>query len=289
MIRLSLTLTGVMVCTACAGVVKATDADGILDPVAVAAGTTLRGDAPATHNMLVVGEKTVYLSHLPMFQEPGGRPMPHRFQVILEVTFAGSDNPQLKYAMDRQSHPDTKVYTLNPEPFVLSSLIDPASRLERFRAKVFRGHLEKLRPEDGPIIRQTEVRVSRVLHFHEFTAVDQKPDRLEYLLFGKGDDLFLAHVITKAPDFDQVLKAKIDGQRPADDKLAEGIRVVFPGTVNSPASRLIVGRPATGEIAAATPEPIKIDPVSELYFEEGELRLPADFNQTPEEKNAGVP
>jgi len=38
--------------------------------------------------MLIVGEKTVYLSHLPMFQEKGQPLMPHRYQAILEVTFA---------------------------------------------------------------------------------------------------------------------------------------------------------------------------------------------------------
>jgi len=46
-------------------------------------------DPPATHNMLIVGEETVYLSHLPMFQEKGEPVMPHRYQAILEVTFAG--------------------------------------------------------------------------------------------------------------------------------------------------------------------------------------------------------
>src|SRR4051812_17707669 len=29
-------------------------------------------ERPAIHNMVVVGEKTVYLSHLPMFQDPKG-------------------------------------------------------------------------------------------------------------------------------------------------------------------------------------------------------------------------
>ncbi len=47
-------------------------------------------DFPNTHNMMIVGEKTVYLSHLPMFVMDGTPPTfnsPHRFQVILEATF----------------------------------------------------------------------------------------------------------------------------------------------------------------------------------------------------------
>jgi hypothetical protein len=49
-------------------------------------------DHPATHNMLMAGEETVYLSHLPMFQAEGKPPMPHRYQAILEVTFAKADS-----------------------------------------------------------------------------------------------------------------------------------------------------------------------------------------------------
>src|SRR4051812_17908992 len=100
-------------------------------------------DQPATHNMLVVGEKTVYLSHLPMFQEEGEPPMPHRYQAILEVTFA----KQKGYVKDRRGHQTTNIYTLNPESFVLPELVavDPHHKpLNSFKAlTIFRGHLER--------------------------------------------------------------------------------------------------------------------------------------------------
>jgi hypothetical protein len=32
-------------------------------------------DPPDTHNMVAIGEDTIYLSHLPMFQIEGGPPM----------------------------------------------------------------------------------------------------------------------------------------------------------------------------------------------------------------------
>jgi hypothetical protein len=48
-------------------------------------------DAKNTHNMMVVGTKTVYISHLPMFDavntEGTDFTSPHRRQVILEATF----------------------------------------------------------------------------------------------------------------------------------------------------------------------------------------------------------
>ena len=53
-------------------------------------------DNPGTHNMLVVGEQTVYLSHLPMFDGLNKKKTdftsPHRYQVILEATFVDGTN-----------------------------------------------------------------------------------------------------------------------------------------------------------------------------------------------------
>ena len=40
------------------------------------------GPVKAAHNMVVVGEHRIFLSHLPMFMAP------HNAQVILEATFA---------------------------------------------------------------------------------------------------------------------------------------------------------------------------------------------------------
>src|SRR5262245_5205461 len=166
-------------------------------------------DPPATHNMLVVGEETVYLSHLPMFQAAGQPPMPHRYQAILEVTFAA----QADYAKDRREHRTTNIYTLNPERFVLPALVPSAPQhkpLVGFKAKaIFRGHLE--RDDSVPILRDSEVSVKRVIHFREFDPKATKAAQLEYLLFGNGQELFLAHVITAPPDFDQILAVKVTG------------------------------------------------------------------------------
>src|SRR5678816_4408278 len=107
-------------------------------------------DPPNRHNMLVVGERTIYLSHLPMFdsldEANTGFRSPHRFQVILEATFAvnGKDVGEI-YRKDRRAHPAARIYTLEPELFVLTRLFAPASKplMTSFKAKVFRGHLEQ--------------------------------------------------------------------------------------------------------------------------------------------------
>jgi hypothetical protein len=240
--------------------------------------------------MVVVGEKTVYLSHLPMFQEEGGSPMPHRYQAILEVTFAKQEG----YVKDRREHQTTKIYTLNPETFVLPALVlaDPQHQpLRSFKAKaIFRGHLE--RDDSVSILQDVEVSVKRVSHFREFAPKAQKPPQLEYLLFGNGKELFLAHLIMAPPDFDQILAVKVTGHEFTNDELAKGVLVVFPRTTNAAASRLQQKQRTAGEMKvenAPAPKKIQVEVTRELYFEEGELRVPPDFNTTSAEQQAGFP
>lgn len=244
---------------------------------------------PATHNMLVVGEETVYLSHLPMFQEEGQPPMPHRYQAILEVTFAKQDG----YVKDRREHRTTNIYTLNPEEFVLPELVssDPQRKpLSSFRGKeIVRGHLEK---GGVPILQDVEVSVKRVIHFREFDPKAKKPPQLEYLLFGKGQELFLAHLITAPPDFDQILAVKVTDHEFSDKELAKGIPVVFPETTNAAGSRLKEKQQIAGKIKvdkAPAPKTIQVEVNREFYFEEGELRVLPDFETTSAEKQAGFP
>jgi len=248
-------------------------------------------DAPNTHNMLIVGREAVFLSHLPMFTAPDFD-SPHRYQVILEAAFTktGAD-PQAVYADDRRRNPAVKIYTLNPNEFVLPRLHAaggpaPASS---FGAKIFRGHLEK--PGNKVIADGVTVGVRNVVHFREFDpAAAASPAKLEYLLFGKGREMFLAHFIARPPDFDQVLSVSVVGRAFTDEELGRGMRVTFerPNTI---VQRLMERQEAVGEVrdAKATAAPLKVrfKAGTEFYFEEGELRVPANFNPTAAERRAG--
>jgi hypothetical protein len=70
------------------------------------------------HNMMIVGEQAIFLSHLPMFHSE------HRFQLIVEAAFEQNGTSlDWVYADDRRKHPDVRMYTLTPqEAFVLSRL-----------------------------------------------------------------------------------------------------------------------------------------------------------------------
>ena len=68
--------------------------------------------------------------------------------------------------------------------------------------------------------------------------------------------------------------------------------VAFTGTTNTPAGRLKAKQKASGEMTAGSAPSlakVQIEVSGELFFEEGELRVPAVFATTPEERRAGFP
>ena len=239
-------------------------------------------DRPSVHGMLMVGEEMVYLSHLPMFMSP------HDYQVILAVTLTnkGSD-PQAIYVNDRRTTGE-RIYTFVPERFVLTDLVSPDPQHPRrgsFGGIPFRGHFER-GGQPLPVTTAGQpaagkpppvgVNVAWVVHFRKFDPdADQLP-QLEYLLFGKGEERFLAHLITRPPDFDQILSVKVAGHAFTDEELRQGVPVTFPGRANAPKARIkesekVSGRiPIAGEKGPETLE-LQLEAGVEFYFETGDL------------------
>jgi hypothetical protein len=269
-------------------------------------------DLPGTHNMLVVGEQTAYLSHLPMFDSLNRRRTdfvsPHRYQIILEATFTDGDkNLTEAYAADRVAHAGEKMYSINPALFVLPDLDPDGKALKSFRGNtIFRGHLERQNTpiigfmdsrSDPPRSGVFDVNVTRVVHFHKLTPGAAKPAQLQYILFGKGAETFMAHFIAQPPDFDQVIGVKVNGQQFTDEQLANGIKATFAGRTNTAKTRLKETQKVLGmsqlagtdrkPLAGSNAKPLEVEVIKEFYFEEGELRIPALFDPTAEEKNAG--
>jgi hypothetical protein len=253
-----------------------------------AAGT--KEDAPNTHNMLVFWEKAIYLSHLPMFDGVTSNKTdytsPHRYQVILEASFhSGAQDLGNIYGDDRRKNARVRIYTLNPEDFVLSRLASGNPPLTGFKAKVFRGHLER----GGRLVRgldDVEVKVNRVVHFRKFNPQASKPAELKYLLFGSAQETFLAHYISQPPDFDQVLSVKVEGHSFTDAELGKGIEVKIPGRPNEASERVQEAQQVTGltQSNGARALKFKLEADKEIYFEEGELLVPPTFEDTKLEK-----
>jgi hypothetical protein len=249
-------------------------------------------DMPAIHGMLIVGEKTVYLSHLSMFQKLPDSFQPHRFQAIFEVELPN----QTAYTSDRAANPKQRIYTIQPAPFVLQSLnpADPRPSLATsFPVQTIeRGHFEKDEPKKI-LVESGNVKIKRVLHFREYKQGASPIPQLRYLLFGKGGELFLAHFINGAPDFDHVLSVRTVSPTLSEAEVNAGILVEIPKRANTIKNRLVDSLTVDAETVStsdASNRQLRIATGRTLYLEEGELMLPPKIKPpTDEERKAGFP
>ena len=219
-------------------------------------------ETPGLHGMLVLGSETIYVSHLPMFNPR------HRYQGIWEVSF-GADGDET-YRAER-GHPSNagRVFSLNPkEHFVLPELT--AGRTS-FKAEVFVGHFE--RPGHRLILPDATVTLKKAVHFHPFKRSHRPLEVLTYIVFGRGSELFLAHWVSVAPSFDQIL---IVSPTAPIGELPPGAVLTLPG--RSDGRGLVMGESASGVLVAGRgPEmpflvqPLSVKVTSQFFLEEREL------------------
>jgi hypothetical protein len=161
------------------------------------------------------------------------------------------------------------IFTLEPtEEFRLPEL---TKTRKSFRANIYRGHFE--RQGNERILENVKVTVQRQVHWHPFRNSHERPEPLTYLLFGKGNELFLAHWISLAPNFDQIVS--VTPSKPLGE-IPEGAQLVL--TRRSDGDALKAGESVSGVmIAERGPEqPFAVTPVdlkvgSVIYLEKGEL------------------
>jgi hypothetical protein len=208
----------------------------------------------------------------------------HRFQVILEASLIKKvTNEKGDLRSDQLTH-KSLLYTLEPEKFSLPDLFQPDPqnpRRREFDAKIFRGHFERggtqiIDKTENSTIDNFRCVVRRVIYARMFDPAAQELPQLEYLLFGDREEQFLAHLITKPPDFDQLLQVKVNDPNLTDEDLRRGITVVFPGRPNTIESRLGKCQRLVGQLRANEENPqstveLQIETCQELYFETSDL------------------
>ena len=222
---------------------------------------TADADPAAIHGMLMVGNRTVYLSHLPMFHSP------HDYQIILQVNLP--PQVQAAYVNDRfKTH--QRIYTLVPD----QAFNLPTEVMEKkpFTATIFRGHFER---GGVAILKNVVVNIQKVVYFHKFNPADHPLPQLEYFLFGNPPELFMAHLIVVCPDYDQVIAVATAHPVPPL-RLASPILMSFPG--RSDATPLKEGEetqaqigpgPQSQGLTQVQTETIKV--LGQFYFETGDL------------------
>jgi hypothetical protein len=252
--------------------------------------------------MLLFGEVTAYFSHLPMFHRN------HDYQAIFEVTLSKAGNdPLASYLEDRRTHPRAKMYSFTPiidhkdkdpltDDFILTDLVTPANPKDRqsppirdsFKGNIWRGHFESSPPMEHFIRRDEPVpgldnavaRVTNVVLFRKFNPHAQALPQLEYFFFGKVGELFLAHVITRPPGFDQILGVQVEDHQFTDDELRRGLLVTFPGREDSADHKIQEQEQVTGQVQVPAQRPegprsltVHLRAGPQFYFETGDLKV----------------
>lgn len=161
------------------------------------AGSVGMADPKAVHGMLVVGTDKIYLSHLPMFHNP------HDYQVIFEVELPAE--AKAKFVQHQKDNPKVPYYTIVPQAFVLPEMVQNP---KPFKASIFSGHFE--RPGHELILKNIVVSAKKVF----FKKLDPKgkDDKTKYLVFGDGNEKFVAHLIGGQPSFDHILQVKTEAK-----------------------------------------------------------------------------
>ena len=227
----------------------------------------------ARHGMAVVGDRAIFMSHLPMF-------MPvHGFQVILRVGLGAT--AEAVYRADRKSHPAAKLYTFDPDAFVLPDVLPGAGgaapRSSSFSGTLVRHHFEQPPAHAEPpveIARGVTVKVLDVVHAHRFASTAGRPPSLSYVMFGRGEERFAAHLISGPPDFDQLLKVTVTGLEFSDDELSLGRALTMAPRKDALAKRVkpsdgaVPCRVASGQHTFA----VELKATEELYLETADLR-----------------
>ncbi|HEV8582766.1 MAG TPA: hypothetical protein VGX68_27180 [Thermoanaerobaculia bacterium] len=219
-------------------------------------------EEPGIHGMLVVGSEAIYVSHLPMFMPQ------HRYQGIWEVSFG--EKADATYRAERAKAGTGAIFTLAPT--TLFRLPELTTTRKTFKADVFKGHFE--RDGNERILENVTVTVRRQVHWHPFRTSHSRPEPLTYLLFGKGKELFLAHWISVAPNYDQILSVTASASL---GDLPRAAQLVL--SKRGDAEALKAGDAVSGMLIVdqGPEQPVLMKPVdlkvgSVIYLEKGELK-----------------
>ena len=155
------------------------------------AAVTAQADIPATHGMLIFGNKVTYASHLPMFHHP------HDYQVVMKVSFTITPQHAAQVYESLKAKGET-LFTIAPELMDLTKVMD--GTIPQFKADLFIGHFER----GGKKLGKVTVKVEKFLVNTKLDPASAEQNK--FIIFGEAGEYFAAHVINGKPSFDAVLK-----------------------------------------------------------------------------------
>lgn len=164
-------------------------------------------DPKGFHGMLFFGQgDTFYISHLPMFHKP------HDYQAIVEVRL----NPKVKAKYQAELAAKGGYFTFAPSGnFVLPEVV---TQKKPISGSLVQGHFER---GGSPLI-DTDLELVRVVFYKKISENDKKPAKEKYVIFGKGDEYFMAHEVFERPNTDEIIP--LPKNYPISDELKNDIK-----------------------------------------------------------------
>jgi hypothetical protein len=154
-------------------------------------------EQPATHGMLLFGNKATYASHLPMFHAP------HDYQVIQKLNLTDPTGQKTLAKYEALKNGGETFFTLVPEVMDLTLLI--SGKKTTYTASLYQGHFER----EGKNLGTINVQVVKTVFSAKLSAkhTPEKPENSNnYLIFGENGEYFAAHLIQERPSFDMILE-----------------------------------------------------------------------------------
>ena len=155
-------------------------------------------EMPMQHSMYITGSnpRGFYLHHVAIFNDPD-----HTYQVLLVGALHGADAKaqQTLEAAFTAHCTNGKHCLINPANFVLGNLHDGMSSMTADFSESFSN------PNTFPDLKGVNVEVVRIIQFRSFDPKAQRPDRLVYQLYGDGNEIFMTHQMSEAPDYQEVV------------------------------------------------------------------------------------
>lgn len=147
-------------------------------------------DPKGFHGMLFFGQgDSFYISHLPMFHKP------HDYQAIVEVRL----DPAAKAKYQAELKAKGGYFTFAPSGnFVLPEVV---TQKKRITGKLVQGHFER----GGSDLLDTDLEIVRVVFYKKISEAAKKPEKEKYVIFGKGDEYFMAHEVFERPNTDEII------------------------------------------------------------------------------------
>lgn len=222
----------------------------------------------ANHGLYLFGEQSLLLTHIPMFMPP------HQAQLFMEVSLSTGDGKDAApiYLKDKKKT-GTLEYVLVSDPLELPTLApDAPKRLQSFTGNLYRGwpfdRQWKLNPNQL-LIPKVTIKVTRSILYSSI-ATPTMLKQLTYYCFRTTETTYLAHVLSRPPDFVHILTAKVSG---LSKQAAQGaIQLQFPGVANQVSNRLIPTQ-QTSAVTAPGGQTVKVQVNQELVFDDNPQHL----------------